>query len=219
MEQQVGAFKIARKRMIKEQIIARGIGDESTINAISKIPRHYFVEEALKPQAYTDAPLNIGEGQTISQPYIVAFMTEALQLKGQEKVLEIGTGCGYQTFVLSMLAGRVYTIERFKSLAMAARGRFKEFKLTNIVMRVGDGSLGWPEAQPFDRILMACVSPQVPTVLLEQLAIGGKMILPVSQSADNQTLLRITRTESGFQTENLGDCRFVRLVGKHGYQE
>lgn len=203
--------------MIKEQLEARGIRDEGVIKAMKRIPREMFVDEALKSQAYIDAPVNIGEGQTISQPYIVALMTQALELQGHEKVLEIGTGCGYQTAVLAGLCGKVHTIERFKSLAMGARERLKALKVKNVVMRVGDGSKGWEDAAPFDRIIVTCAAPKVPETYLAQLAIGGKLVLPVSQTEDQQDLWRITRTEEGFQKEDLGPCRFVKLVGEHGY--
>jgi protein-L-isoaspartate(D-aspartate) O-methyltransferase len=210
-------FAIARKRMIQEQMIARGISDQNVLRVMEQLPRHLFVDEALKDQAYIDAPLSIREGQTISQPYIVALMSQALNLTGTEKVLEIGTGCGYQTTILAKLAKQVYTIERFKVLGMSARTVFKQMGLKNIVMRIGDGSAGWPEAAPFDRIVMTCASPEVPKRLLEQLAIGGIMVVPVATSPDVQSLLRITKTESGIETQDLGGCRFVKLVGKYGY--
>lgn len=213
-------FTISRKRMIAEQIVSRGIDDARLIAAMTEVPRHLFVDEALKSQAYTDAPLNIGEGQTISQPYIVALMTQTLALTGEEKILEIGTGCGYQTTILAKLARQVYTIERIKSLAMQARSRFKGFELRNVVLRIGDGSLGWKEAAPFDRILVTCAAPIVPEVLLSQLAAEGSLVIPVaSNEPDCQDLLRIVKTKNGFKKENLGPCRFVKLIGKQGYGE
>lgn len=211
-------FAIARKRMITEQIRGRGIQDESVIQVMSQVPRHAFVDEALRDQAYIDAPLNIGEGQTISQPYIVALMTEALKLTGQEKVLEIGTGCGYQTTLLALLAKQVFTIERVKKLGMQARRRFKAMHLRNLVLRIGDGSLGWTDAAPFDRILATCASPELPEVLLKQLSIGGFLVIPVSNPEAYQDLLRITRQKDGYKKENLGACRFVKLIGKYGYK-
>lgn len=211
-------FAISRKRMVKEQLFDRGITDKRVLDVMNQIHRHDFVDEALKRQAYIDAPLSIGEGQTISQPYIVALMTQALQLQGNEKVLEIGTGCGYQTVILSHLARKVYTIERFKSLGMEARTRFKNYGLRNVVLRIGDGSQGWATEQPFDRILLACASPQIPEVLIQQLAVGGKLVVPVTVSKGLQHLLRITRTtKKDYATEDLGGCHFVKLVGKYGY--
>lgn len=210
-------FTIARKRMINEQIMARGITDAAVLRVMEQLPRHLFVGEALKNQAYIDAPISIGEGQTISQPYIVALMTEALKLTGTERVLEIGTGCGYQTVILAKLAKQVYTIERFKSLGLSARSTFKQMGLRNIVIRIGDGSAGWPEAAPFDRILMTCASPNVPMRLIEQLSVGGILVAPVSAGTDQQKMLRLTKTQTGVDTQDLGDCRFVKLVGRFGY--
>lgn len=211
-------FTIAMKRMISEQLVNRGITNTRVLDTMSKVPRHIFVDEALKSQAYTDNPLNIGEGQTISQPYIVALMTQTLHLKGNEKILEIGTGCGYQTVILAQLAKQVYTIERIKTLGMQARNRFKLLGLKNVVLRIGDGSLGWKEGAPFDRILVACAAPIVPQALIEQLALNGSIVIPVeAKTAGGQDLLRVTKTESGIKTENLGPCRFVPLIGKNGY--
>lgn len=212
------SFAIARKRMIQEQILGRGISDTRIIQVMSELPRHLFVEEAMKNQAYTDGPLSIGEGQTISQPYIVALMTEALDLTGNEKILEIGTGCGYQTAILAKLSKQIYTIERIKSLGMEARGRFKTLGLKNIVLRIGDGSRGWQEAEPFDRILLACVAPNILKNLLQQLSPNGKMVLPVVLKEGTQNLVRISKQGKSYKTEDLGECRFVKLIGKHGYR-
>ncbi len=212
-------YSIARKRMINEQLVARGITDAKLLEIMSLVPRHEFVDDALKAQAYADAPQSIGSGQTISQPYIVALMTEALKLTGKETVLEIGTGCGYQTVILAKLAKQVYTIERVKSLAMAARQRLKNFNLKNIVIRVGDGTLGWPEAAPFDRIIIACAAPKIPENLVAQLAVGGLMVIPVTVAEGLQEMLRITRTPDGFKTENLGNCHFVPMIGKFAYEK
>lgn len=210
-------YAIAVKRMISEQIVARGISDARVIDTMTRVPRHIFVDDALKSQAYTDAPLNIGEGQTISQPYIVALMTERLNLTGAEKVLEIGTGCGYQTTILSRLVKQVYTIERIKTLALQARSRFKTLGLRNVVLRIGDGSLGWTEAAPFDRILVACAAPIMPESLISQLTVGGFVVIPVESKDDNQDLWKVTKTADGLKKENLGPCRFVKLIGKQGY--
>lgn len=212
-------LSIARKRMIAEQIVARGIKAPHVIETMGRVPRHIFVDDALRDQAYMDGPLNIGEGQTISQPYIVAFMTESLQLTGQESVLEIGTGCGYQTTLLALLTKQIHTVERIKSLAIKARSRFKLMGLKNIVMRVGDGSQGWPEAAPFDRIIVTCAAPVKPEALMGQLKVGGLLVVPVAVGRDDQDLLQFKRTEQGFSTENLGPCRFVRLIGKYGYNK
>jgi protein-L-isoaspartate(D-aspartate) O-methyltransferase len=211
-------FAIARKRMMTEQIIKRGISDQNVIEVMSQMPRHFFVDEGLRNQAYSDAPLSIGEGQTISQPYIVALMTQALALTGCEKVLEIGTGCGYQTAVLSKLVRQVYTIECVASLAMPARSRFKKMGLKNIIMRVGDGSLGWSENAPFDRILLTCAAPELVESLLMQLnPHEGIMVTPVAGDGDEQRLIRIVRQGLEDKKQDLGACRFVKLVGKYGY--
>lgn len=213
-------FAVAFKRMLKEQLQTRGISDERVLEAMKTIPRELFVDEALKNQAYTDAPLQIGEGQTISQPYIVGLMTQALELKGHEKILEIGTGCGYQTAILASLTKKVYTIERYKSLAMKARERLISLQYRNVVLRIGDGSYGWPEAMPFDAIIVTCAAPQVPETYLNQLQKGGKLLLPVNQdNKDNeQALILITKTDTGFVSKNLGPCRFVPLVGEYGFK-
>ncbi len=213
-------FAVAFKRMLKEQLVARGITDERVLDAMKSRPREFFVDEALKNQAYIDAPLQIGEGQTISQPYIVGLMTQVLGLKGHEKVLEIGTGCGYQTSILSALVQKVYTIERFKSLAMRARERLIKLNCRNVVLRIGDGSYGWPDVAPFDAIIVTCAAPQVPETYLSQLALNGRLVLPVAadHSDQNQMLVLVTKTESGFKQENLSPCRFVPLVGEYGFK-
>lgn len=211
-------FAIARRRMVKEQLEGRGISDQRVLSIMGQIRRHDFVDEALKPQAYIDAPLNIGYSQTISQPYIVALMTQSLELTGQESILEIGTGCGYQATILSKLAKKVYAIERVKELGLLALNRFKIQGLRNIVMRIGDGSQGWPEKAPYDRILSACAAPDVPQVLLDQLKVGGIMILPVAKNKERQTLIRVKKlSASQYKSEDLGDCLFVKMIGKHGY--
>lgn len=211
-------WSVARRRMVLEQIVSRGISDKRVLSAMESVPRHLYVHEALARQAYGDYPLQIGSGQTISQPYIVALMTQALHLTGNENVLEIGTGCGYQTTILSLLAKTVCTIERHQELALAARRTFRLLGIKNVTMRIGDGSIGWKEKAPFDRILMACAAPRLPRGLLEQLAVGGFLILPVEDTPDSQSLWRITRHENDYSRENLGPCRFVPLVGKHGFK-
>lgn len=203
--------------MIQDQIVARGITDQKIIEIMGQVPRHEFVDDALKGQSYADAPLSIGSGQTISQPYIVALMSQALGLCGDENILELGTGSGYQTVVLALAARKVYTVERVKFLAMEARRRFKRFGFRNIVLRVSDGSSGWPEEAPFDRILVTCAAPSVPEHLISQMSEGGVMVVPVSVSEGYQNLMRIKKTRDSYTTEDLGGCHFVKLIGKFGY--
>jgi protein-L-isoaspartate(D-aspartate) O-methyltransferase len=208
-----------RMRMVDMQIRARGITDLRLLKAMEKIPRHLFVEEAMRDQAYNDNPLPIGERQTISQPYIVALMTEALALTGKEKVLEIGTGSGYQTAILSQLADRVCSIERIASLAASARKAFDYLNIFNVAIRVGDGTYGWKEEAPFDAVLVTAGAPKVPSILVEQLAVGGRLVIPVG-SRVVQTLFRVTRLSENIgdvKTEDLGGCRFVNLIGEHGW--
>jgi len=202
--------------MIEKQLQRRGIREPRVLSAMRAVPRHMFVPEEFADHAYEDRPLPIGEGQTISQPYIVASMTEALELTGRERVLEIGTGCGYQTAVLSLLDVEVYAIERYAQLAEPAKARLAHLGYSNVHVHVCDGTLGWPEAAPFDAILVGAAAPRVPRTLVDQLAQGGRMVLPVGQE-ETQTLLRIRRTEEGISTERLYPCRFVPLVGCHGW--
>lgn len=212
-------FTIARKRMIKEQLQTRGISNEKLLSVMAKIPRHIFVDEALKSQSYMDAPLNIGEGQTISQPYIVALMISLLELKGHERVLEIGTGCGYQTSILSALAGQVYSIERIRKLTMQARKRLKQLQKQNIILRVGDGSLGWKDTKPFDRIIVSCAMPNLAESLLDQLTEDGYIIAPVSKDSEaaEQELYKIYKHDNKVEKISYGECRFVKMIGKNGY--
>ncbi len=184
-----------------------------------KVPRHKFVAEALESQAYQDAPLPIGERQTISQPYMVAIMSEALTLEGTETVLEVGTGSGYQAAVLALLADRVFSLERIPELARRARKILDACGFSKVNIRLADGTLGWQEMAPFDGILVTAGAPQVPQEYLSQLAIGGRLVIPVGDRA-SQVLLRITRTtETEFEEEKLLGCRFVPLVGNHGWRE
>ncbi|HON58328.1 MAG TPA: protein-L-isoaspartate(D-aspartate) O-methyltransferase [Smithella sp.] len=213
-------FKKPRLRMVESQIKARGISDPRVLKAMETIPRHLFVDEGLIEQAYYDSPLPIGEHQTISQPYIVALMTQALELKGRERVLEIGTGSGYQTAVLAYLADRVFSIERIASLAADARKILDALNFYNVAIRVGDGSYGWREEAPFDGIIVTAAAPDVPRYLLDQLAVGGKMVVPVG-GRDVQTLYRFTRSPENPQEiikEDLGGCRFVSLIGESGWK-
>jgi protein-L-isoaspartate(D-aspartate) O-methyltransferase len=209
-----------RMRMVDAQIRSRGIKDMRLLKLMEKIPRHLFVEEAMMDQAYNDNPLPIGERQTISQPYIVALMTEALALTGKEKVLEIGTGSGYQTAILAELADRVCSIERIASLAGMARKTLDYLNAFNVAIRVGDGTYGWKEEAPFDAILVTAGAPKVPPILVEQLGVGGRLVIPVG-SRSTQTLLKVTRLSENIEDvkkEDLGGCRFVDLIGEHGWE-
>jgi protein-L-isoaspartate(D-aspartate) O-methyltransferase len=211
-------FSRAINRMVDEQIVARGIKDGRVIDAMRRISRHLFVEEALQSQAYNDYPLPIGYGQTISQPYMVALMTDALELKGHEQILEIGTGSGYQTALLAILAEKVYSIERISELAARARKTLDELDCYNVEIKIFDGTYGWKEKAPFDAIMVTAGAPDVPQPLLDQLAIGGRIVIPVGE-AGLQDLFTVTRTEREFVKKNLGGCRFVKLIGRHGWDE
>jgi protein-L-isoaspartate(D-aspartate) O-methyltransferase len=210
-------FPKARLKMVEEQIVSRGIKDTKLIAAMKKIPRHLFVEEALQNQAYSDHPLPIGEKQTISQPYMVALMTEALLLTGREKVLEIGTGSGYQTAIVAELSEKVFSVERIRPLAIRARKLLYELEYFNVEIKIFDGTFGWMQESPFDAIVVTAGSPDIPQPLIDQLAIGGKLVIPVGD-AFVQDLFRVTRTEEGVKKENLGGCRFVKLIGKYGWE-
>jgi len=212
-------FQKQRWRMVETQIRARGITNPRLLEAMSKIPRHFFVEEALTDQAYNDNPLPIGELQTISQPYMVALMTDALDLKGRERVLEIGTGSGYQTALLAELADQVFSIERIASLANNARRILDHLGYYNVAIRVGDGTYGWKEEAPFDAILVTAGAPEIPQPLIEQLEIGGRLVLPVG-GRSIQDLIKVTRQSEDIhdvKKENLGGCRFVDLIGEYGW--
>lgn len=210
-------YAIARRQMVERQVKARGVTDPLVLEAMRLVPRHLFVEEALRGQAYGDAPLPIGERQTISQPYMVAVMTEALALKGGEKVLEVGTGSGYQAAVLARIAGRVFTLERLPDLARRARRILDAVGCGNVQLRVADGTIGWPEEAPFDGIIVTAGAPGVPDEYRDQLAIGGRLVIPVG-SLGSQVLMRVTRTGSQTYTEeNLLGCRFVPLIGRRGW--
>jgi len=198
--------------MVERQIAARGIADARVLEAIRKIPRHLFLEEALSDRAYDDSALPIGEKQTISQPYIVALMTQALALQATEKVLEIGTGSGYQTAILAELAARVYSIERVKSLALKARERLDRLGYRNVAVRNSDGTYGWGEAAPFDAILVAAGSPSIPSMLVEQLREGGRLVIPVGDR--NAQVLQLGVKQRGqLVLSCLTDCTFVPFIG------
>jgi len=207
-----------RLKMVEEQVVARGIKDARVIAAMRKIPRHLFVEEALQNQAYSDRPLPIGEKQTISQPYMVALMSEALQLTGKEKVLEIGSGSGYQTAILAEMARQVFSIERILSLTMKARMLLINLGYTNVEVKFSDGTEGWIGESPFDAIIVTAGSPDTPQPLVDQLAVGGRLVIPVGDESV-QDLIRLTKTEEGIKREDLGGCRFVKLIGRHGWSE
>jgi protein-L-isoaspartate(D-aspartate) O-methyltransferase len=205
--------------MVEGQVIARGVSDQRVIDAMLKVPRHKFVEEAFENQAYQDAPLPIGERQTISQPYMVAVMSEALNLTGVETVLEVGTGSGYQAAVLALLADRVFSLERIPSLARRARKVLDDCGFSKVNIRVADGTHGWQEMAPFDAIIVTAGAPEVPQEYLAQLAVGGRLVIPVGDRA-SQVLMRITRTGADeYKEERLLGCRFVPLIGSHGWQD
>lgn len=209
-------YLLPRQRLVADQLTRRGIQDARVLRALAKIPRHQFVEEALAGRAYGDHPLPIGEGQTISQPYMVALMSEALALTGEERVLEIGTGSGYQTAVLAELCNKVYSVERLKGLADRAIRVLDSLGYYNVLVRVGDGTLGWRDEAPFDAVIVTAGAPAIPDALIEQVAPGGRVVLPVGD-AFSQTLHRGIRTESGIRWDDLGGCVFVKLVGQHGW--
>lgn len=212
-------YSIARRRMVEQQLCARGIEDQRVIDVMMQLPRHLFVESGLHNHAYNDAPLPIGDKQTISQPFIVAAMSAALELEGGERVLEVGTGSGYQTAVLANLARRVYSIERIASLAAGARKVLDRLSLSNINIKVGDGTLGWKDQAPFDAILVAAGSPDIPEHYLAQLDIGGRLVMPVGD-LDQQILVRVIRQPDGrFKREQMMGCRFVPLIGEQGWND
>ncbi len=211
------AFHLARRRMIEEQLKPL-VKDPRVLAAMAKIPRHVFVEPGLWDQAYSDRPIPIGEGQTISQPKIVAVMTEALLLQGFERILEIGTGCGYQTAILCELSKKVFSIERLANLSHKARRRLYELAYVNFQLRIGDGTIGWPEEAPFDAIIVTAGGPRVPQALRMQLAEGGRLLIPVG-SEEEQMLVRVTRHGDRFMEEAITGCRFVKLVGAEGWRE
>ena len=218
-EAKAGSARFARERerMVEEQLIARGVRDPRVIEVMRRLPRHVFVDEALRDRAYGDHPLPIGEGQTISQPFIVGRMTELLQLAGQEKVLEVGTGCGYQAAVLAELAERVCTMERIPRLASRARETLERLGYRNVWVRTANGTLGWPDEAPFDRILVAAGGPGVPPPLFEQLAEGGRMVIPVGE-VTGQVLQVIEKVQGTMRVTQDSGCVFVKLVGKYAWE-
>lgn len=207
-----------RLRMIEEQLRKRGVHDQRVLSAMGKIPRHLFLNEDTSPLAYTDGPVQIGFGQTLSQPYMAALMTQSLALQGHEKVLEIGTGSGYQTALLLELADEVYSIERIGELAARAERILRKLGYTRFHIRVGDGTAGWPEAAPFDAIMVTAGAPRIPDQLLLQLNDGGRLVIPVG-SRFSQTLYVCKKRGEGIETEESTQCVFVPLIGKEGWQD
>jgi protein-L-isoaspartate(D-aspartate) O-methyltransferase len=211
-------FQYEREMMVKRQLVARGIRDAGVLEAMRKVPRHRFVDENLASTAYHDNPLPVGEGQTISQPYMVALMTEALDLRGHEKTLEVGTGSGYQTAILAELSDQVYSVERIGELLTKAKKVLEELGYTNILFKAFDGTLGWEEHAPYDAIIVTAGAPEVPKPFLEQLDRGGRLVIPVGDQI-GQELVKVTKKNGLLDEEQLGGCRFVDLVGEHGWEE
>jgi len=207
-----------RMRMVEDQIVARGVTDERVLSAMRKVPRHEFLPEGLRGMAYQDSALPLGEAQTISQPYMVALMTSLLELKGMERVLEIGTGSGYQAAILSELCGKVYTVERIKTLAERARTIFDKLGYKGVAIKVYDGTYGWKEMGPFDAIMVTAGAPSVPEPLVEQLQEGGRMVIPVGERY-GQMLMKAVKTAGGMVIEKSIPCVFVPLIGNHGWKE
>ncbi|MCX5890115.1 MAG: protein-L-isoaspartate(D-aspartate) O-methyltransferase [Deltaproteobacteria bacterium] len=209
-------FAALRDRMVDQQIRARGVVDPRVLAAVRQVPRHLFIPQHLWDQAYNDYPLPIGADQTISQPYIVALMTEILEVKETDRILELGTGSGYQAAILAELAAQVFSIDRMGDLARQAKEMLDSLGYKNVQIRVGDGTLGWPEEAPFDGIIVTAGAPKVPRPLTEQLALGGRLVIPVGD-VWSQTLTCVRKTREGLKFEYHGGCRFVRLIGKYGW--
>jgi protein-L-isoaspartate(D-aspartate) O-methyltransferase len=210
-------FAILRKRMVQEQLIPRGIEDPRVLEVFSKVERHKFIPEDFRSSSYADYPVSIGEGQTISQPFIVALMTQSLGVNPEDKILEIGTGSGYQAAVLAELAREVHTIERIESLAKRSEALLKDLGYHNISIRVDDGTLGWKEKEPFNKIIITAASPRIPLPLTEQLAEGGKLILPLGE-AFSQVLTLVEKKAGRLYQQQICGCVFVPLVGKYGWK-
>ena len=210
-------YERQREEMVRRQIQTRGVTDSKVLGAMCKVPRHLFVSEALRDQAYGDFPLPIGEQQTISQPYIVAEMTQALQPGKEDRILEIGTGSGYQAAILAEIVFRVYTIEKINSLFLNSRKLFDKLHYHNIVTKYSDGTSGWSDESPFDGIIVTAGSPEIPKPLVSQLAVGGRMVIPVGDRY-SQELIKLYKDEHGIHKTNLGGCRFVKLVGEYGWK-
>lgn len=209
-------YEVSRNRMVNEQLKSRGIHDERVLTAMGIVPRHLFVDQAFWPRAYEDHPLPINQNQTISQPYIVALMSQALELNGGEKVLEIGTGSGYQAAILAVLGCDVYTIERHKELSKKAEKLIKKIKIKNIHFKVGDGSMGWVEEAPFNRIIVTAGAPEIPGELMNQLSPGGRIVIPVGNLA-TQRLMIVIKGEKVIEKHDVCGCSFVPLLGDKGW--
>lgn len=211
-------YEKERRRMVDDQIVGRGIKDERVLAAMRRVPRHEFLPEAMRGMAYADNALPIGEGQTMSQPYMVAIMTELLGLTSTERVLEIGTGSGYQAAVLAELCSKVYTVERIKTIAEKARATLDRLGYQNVAIKVYDGTYGWKEMAPFDAIMVTAGAPEIPAPLVEQLKDGGRMVIPVGERF-GQSLLKVIKTAEGTVTQRSIPCVFVPLIGNHGWKE
>lgn len=210
-------YEILRERMVQEQLIPRGISSSRVLDALKNVERHKFVPAKMRDTAYADHPLPVGEGQTVSQPYMVALMTEKLDLTGSEKVLEVGTGSGYQAAILARLAKEVYSIERFRELSDKAAQVLRDLGYSNIRLKVGDGTLGWKEEAPFDRIIVTAGAPRIPSSLIAQLADQGKLVIPVGEGF-SQVLTVIKKDKENISQEEICGCVFVPLVGKEGWK-
>ena len=214
---QSDGFEIPRARMVEHLRNHYKVADERVLDAMNRVPRHAFVPPALQAQAYKDNALPIAAGQTISQPFIVARMTELLDLKGRERVLEIGSGSGYQTAILATVARKVFAVERLAPLHAEAKQKLMQLGFRNISYKCDDGTNGWEVYAPFDAILVAAGGPGIPEPLVRQLEVGGRMVIPIGENQKSQMLVRVTRTEKGVETENFGPCAFVPLIGNHGW--
>ncbi len=212
------AYTQARERMVQDQLVARGITDTRVLAVMRRVPRHTFVEEYLRDQAYEDYPLPIGENQTISQPYMIAIMAQVLQLGHTERILEIGTGSGYFSAILAELGAMVYSVERLESLASRAQATLHTLGYRNVLIDVGDGSLGWPDHAPFDAVVVGSAAPCLPRPLLSQLIPGGRLVLPMGEE-DLQTLVKVSKEPAGLREEYFGECRFVKLRGQYGWED
>ena len=217
-EPDIQAYAGQRRKMVEEQILGRGIKDFSVMEALSRVPRHLFVNSSLQHRAYGDCPLPIGENQTISQPYIVALMTQVLELKGKERVLEIGTGSGYQTAILAELAAQIFTIERVKPLVKKTKELLEGLKYKNIVFKTFDGTYGWRDQSPFDAILISAATPSIPKSLIEQLADKGRLVAPVGER-ESQDLVVLNKNGNRVMERKIGSCKFVPLIGKFAWSE
>ena len=207
-----------RRKMVEEQLVERGVKDLRVLEAMSRVPRHLFAQESLEHRSYGDTPLPIGENQTLSQPYIVGAMTEALGLKGEERVLEIGTGSGYQTAIIAELARQVFTIERLNNLSRKAQKLLEGLSYMNIVFKMFDGTYGWPDQAPFDAILITASAREIPESLIKQLGDGGRLVAPIGE-ADKQKLVLLTKSGDRVSRRDLCDCKFVPLIGKYGWSQ